>query len=124
MYMAMKHIHMTAVAISILFFIIRFAWLQFQSPLLQRKWVKITPHIIDTVLLASAIALCVIIQQYPIVNGWVTAKVIGVILYIVAGLWALKWAKQRGIQWIAFLVAISILAATAKVAITKQALFF
>ncbi|MEC8417212.1 MAG: SirB2 family protein [Pseudomonadota bacterium] len=123
MYMMAKHLHLTAVALSILFFIFRFIWSQFDANALSKKWVKITPHIIDTVLLASAIWLCIILSQYPLVNAWLTFKVIGVVLYIVFGLFALKKAKTAVGRWAFFVAAIAVLMATAMVAVTKQPLF-
>jgi len=123
MYMMAKHLHLTAVGLSILFFVFRFIWSQFDASALSRKWVKILPHIIDTVLLGSAIWLCVILSQYPIVNAWLTFKVIGVVLYIVFGLFALKKAKTPIGKWGFFVAALIVLMATAMVAVTKQPLF-
>ncbi|WP_342807460.1 SirB2 family protein [Alteromonas sp. M12] len=58
--MMTKHLHLTAVALSIILFILRFVWLQRNSTLLHKKWVKIVPHVIDTLLLVTAITLCFI----------------------------------------------------------------
>ncbi len=123
MYMMAKHLHMTAVGLSILLFIFRFIWSQFDASVLSKKWVKILPHIVDTVLLASAIWLCVILSQYPFVNAWLTFKVVGVVLYIVFGLFALKKAKTTMGKWSFFVAALAVLMATAMVAVTKQPLF-
>ncbi len=123
MYMMAKHLHLTAVGLSILFFVFRFMWSQFDANALSKKWVKILPHVIDTVLLASAIWLCVILSQYPLVNAWLTFKVIGVVLYIVLGLFALKKAKTSLGRWSFFVAALVVLMATAMVAVTKQPLF-
>ncbi|AXT37308.1 invasion protein [Alteromonas sp. BL110] len=123
MYMMAKHLHLTAVGLSILFFVFRFIWSQFDATALNKKWVRILPHIIDTVLLASAIWLCVILSQYPFVNAWLTFKVIGVVLYIVFGLFALKKAKTKLSKWGFFVAALVVLMATAMVAVTKQPLF-
>ena len=123
MYMMAKHLHLTAVGLSILFFVFRFIWSQFDATALNKKWVKILPHIIDTVLLASAIWLCFILSQYPFVNAWLTFKVIGVVLYIVFGLFALKKAKTKLSKWSFFVAALVVLMATAMVAVTKQPLF-
>jgi len=123
MYMMAKHLHLTAVGLSILFFIFRFIWIQLDANALSKKWVKILPHIIDTVLLGSAVWLCIILSQYPFVNAWLTFKVIGVILYIVFGLFALKKAKTTLSKWAFFIAAIGVLMATAMVAVTKQPLF-
>ena len=123
MYMMAKHLHMTAVGLSILLFVFRFIWSQFDASVLSKKWVKILPHIVDTVLLASAIWLCVILSQYPFVNAWLTFKVVGVVLYIVFGLFALKKAKTTMGKRSFFVAALAVLMATAMVAVTKQPLF-
>lgn len=123
MYMMAKHLHLTAVALSILFFVFRFIWSQFDAQALSKKWVKILPHVIDTILLASAIWLCVILSQYPFANAWLTFKLIGVVLYIVLGLFALKRAKSTVGRWVFFVAALAVLMATAMVAVTKQPLF-
>lgn len=123
MYMMAKHLHLTAVALSILFFVFRFIWSQFDAQALSKKWVKILPHVIDTILLASAIWLCVILSQYPFANAWLTFKLIGVVLYIVLGLFALKKAKSTVGRWAFFVAALAVLIATAMVAVTKQPLF-
>ncbi|SHG43427.1 Uncharacterized membrane protein SirB2 [Marisediminitalea aggregata] len=122
MYMMAKHLHMTAVGISVLLFVFRFIYGQMNPSFLQQKWVKVVPHIIDTVLLGSAIWLCVILSQYPIVNSWLTAKVIGVIGYILFGLLALK-SETPVKKWGGFAGALIVLGVTAKVAITKQVFF-
>ncbi|BBO27168.1 SirB family protein [Alteromonas sp. I4] len=122
MYMMAKHLHMTAVGISVLLFVFRFIYGQMNPSFLQKKWVKVVPHIIDTVLLGSAIWLCVILSQYPIVNAWLTAKVIGVIGYILFGLLALK-SETPVKKWGGFAGALIVLGVTAKVAITKQVFF-
>lgn len=124
MYMMAKHLHLTAVALSIILFILRFVWSQFNPDFLQKKWVKIVPHVIDTVLLGSALWLCTIISQYPFVDGWVTFKVIGVLAYIIMGMLALKWGRTVTMKWVGFIGALAWLAVTAKIAITKQVFFF
>jgi len=123
MYMMAKHLHLTAVGLSILFFIFRFIWSQFDATALSKKWVKILPHIIDRFTRQRAIWLCFILSQYPIVNPWLTFKVIGVVLYIVFGLFALKKAKTALAKWGFFVAALAVLMATAMVAVTKQPLF-
>lgn len=122
MYMMAKHLHMTAVGISVLLFVFRFIYGQMKPDFLQKKWVKIVPHVIDTVLLASAIWLCIILSQYPLVNGWLTAKVIGVIAYILFGMVALK-STTTVKKWGGFAGALIVLALTAKIAVTKTVLF-
>ena len=124
MYMMFKHLHLTAVALSITLFVLRFIWTVRGSELMNKKWVKIVPHVIDTVLLLSAIALCFIISQYPFVNAWLTEKVMGVVLYILMGLWTLKFARTTALKTVGFVGALAWIVFTAKVAVFKQPLMF
>lgn len=122
--MAFKHIHLTSVVLTIVFFIVRGIWMMMDSPKLQKKWVRIVPHIIDTVLLASAIGLVITIHQYPFVHGWVTAKLLGVVVYIVLGTIALKSGKTKGARVVAFVAALATLFYIISVAFSKSVLPF
>ncbi len=120
MYFALKHIHLTTIAISVLLLLFRFALTIKQSPMLQKKWLKILPHVNDSILLASAIALCFTIAQYPFVTPWLTEKVLGLILYIGLGLVALKIAKTNLVRFAAMAGALGTLVFMAKLAVFKQ----
>ncbi|UAA40188.1 SirB2 family protein [Paraneptunicella aestuarii] len=124
MYFFVKHLHMSAVAISLSLFILRFYWLNRDPEKLQRKWVKVAPHIVDTILLLSALTLCFIIQQYPFVDAWLTEKVIGLVFYILMGLYALKLGRNMLMRWLGFLGAIAWLVFIAKVAVLKHPILF
>lgn len=106
MYIGIKHLHITTVYITIALFLLRGAWMMFSPGLLQQRWVRIVPHINDTVLLLSAIALAVMSRQYPFVQGWLTAKVIGLVVYIGLGLVALRLGKSKGVRIAAFFAAL------------------
>lgn len=124
MYMMVKHLHLTLIAVSVLFFITRYIWVMTDSAMMQKKWVKIVPHIVDTFLLISAMVLCVLLSQYPFATGWLTEKFIGLLLYIFFGLLALKIAKDKKIKTIGFVLAIGTIVFMGKLAVTKQALLF
>lgn len=124
MYMMAKHLHLTLIAVSVLFFITRYIWVMTDSAMMQKKWVKIVPHIVDTLLLISAMVLCVLLSQYPFATGWLTEKFIGLLLYIFFGLLALKIGKDKKIKTIGFVLAIGTIAFMGKLAVTKQALLF
>ena len=53
----MKHMHMTLALVSIVLFNLRFLWMMRNSELIQKKWVKITPHVVDTLLFLLGIGL-------------------------------------------------------------------
>jgi uncharacterized membrane protein SirB2 len=65
----------------------------------------------------------VIVQQAPVFTPWLTEKVAAVILYILAGMFALNWSKGRLGQLIWFMIAIFMFAYTANIAIDKTPLF-
>lgn len=103
-YLALKALHVGCVITSYSLFVLRGVWMLRGSALLQRRWVKIVPHVVDTLLLTSAILLALTIRQYPFVASWLTAKVIGLVLYIALGTIALKRGRTltiRASAWIA-----------------------
>lgn len=118
-YLVLKLIHIVTAVLSILGFIIRGIWMMQSSSMLDKKPVKIIPHINDTFLLASAIALVVITAQYPGPVMWINAKIIGLILYIVLGVIALKRGKTKTIRIIAWLAAIAVFAFIMSTAFSK-----
>ena len=89
---------MSFAALSFLGFSLRGFWMLQESPRLQLKLVKIFPHIVDTLLLLSAIVLVVMSQQYPFSTDWVTMKLVLLVLYVVFGTFALKRGKTKAIR--------------------------
>ena len=124
MVLLLKHLHVTCVVLSISGFLVRGVWMMQESPWLQKKWVRVAPHIIDTILLVSAILLAIQIQQYPFVQNWLTAKVLALIAYIVVGAVGLKYGRTKKIRVSAWLAAIAIFVYIVLVALTHQALPF
>lgn len=119
-YLAIKHFHITCAILSGSFFLIRGTWMLTASPLLQQRWVRIAPHLVDTLLLASAITLAVMSGQYPLAQNWLTAKVVALLVYIVLGAIALKRGKTRAVRTAAFVAALAVFAYIVTVAVTKQ----
>lgn len=105
-YLLAYYTHVTCVVLSISLFLVRGFWMLRASELLNLKIVKILPHVIDTILLGSAIVLTVILSQYPLVHSWLTVKLLALIAYIVLGTIALKRGKTPGVRSIAFAAAI------------------
>src|SRR5450759_3006971 len=114
--------HVTCVVLSGTGFVLRGVWMMQGSPMLARRWVRVVPHVVDTALLASAIALAVMIGQYPLVHGWLMVKVFGIVAYIVLGTIALKRGRTPGIRIMAFCGALLVFSYIVAVAITKSVL--
>lgn len=91
-YMMVKHSHMTLAILSLLFFILRAGWAISGSTLLTRPFVRIAPHVIDTLLLACGLYLLSFIGM----QSFIVAKLIGLVLYIVLGTMAIKRAQTSG----------------------------
>ncbi len=105
-YLILKYIHISTVAISFLGFIVRGIWMIQSSTLLQQRWVKIAPHINDTILLLTAIALVVITAQYPGANSWINAKILALVLYIILGTIALKRGETKKVRIVSWCIAL------------------
>ena len=95
---------MSCVAASYSLFFVRGIWMMRDSPLLRARWVRVLPHVVDSILLASALTMAFMLRQYPFVAGWLTAKVLALCCYIALGVVALRRGRTRGIRiaaWIA-----------------------
>jgi uncharacterized membrane protein SirB2 len=121
-YLVLKHLHVTCVGVSGFGFFLRGLWMLSGSPLLNRRWVRVVPHVVDTALLGSAIALTVITHQYPIAQSWLTAKLVGLLVYILCGTMALKRGKSSTSRAVFFVAALLAFAYIVSVALTRDPL--
>lgn len=109
LFLGLAYLHMVTVGVSIFLFVLRFFWLCRQSAMLRQRWVKILPHVNDTLLLLSGVGLVVIGHIYPFTAGqsWLTEKLFGVIIYILLGAVALgKRPRSQKVRWLAFILAL------------------
>jgi uncharacterized membrane protein SirB2 len=116
-YVVLKNLHLATIVLTLTLFVLRGAWMMADSPRLQARWVRIVPHVNDTLLLTSGISLAILMQQYPLVHGWLTAKFFALIAYIVLGTLALKRGKtktRRIAAWVAALLVFGYMAAVAR----------
>ena len=116
-YVVLKNLHLATIALTLTLFVLRGAWMMADSPRLQARWVRIVPHVNDTLLLTSGISLAILMQQYPLVHGWLTAKFFALVAYIVLGTLALKRGKtkaRRIAAWVAALLVFGYMAAVAR----------
>jgi uncharacterized membrane protein SirB2 len=96
---------------SITLFVLRFFWKWAGSAMMQKRWVKIVPHVVDTLLLLSGISLIFITHFYPFSpqGTWLTEKLFGVIIYIALGFVALsKRPVSQKPRWLAFMLALGL----------------
>ena len=119
-FLLLKTIHVSCAAVSYLLFFLRGIWKLNGSAIMSQRWTRIVPHIVDTLLIVSAIALAVSIRQYPFVDAWLSAKVIALLLYIGLGFVALKYGRSRTVRFSAWIIAQLVFAYIVLVAISHN----
>ena len=106
-YVLLKQVHVFFALASIIGFILRWNWKMGGSRLSQMKLTKTAPHVIDTLFLSTGVALAITINQYPFSTAWLTAKIAGLLVYIMLGMFAMSDKISRPWRLMAFLAAIS-----------------
>lgn len=115
-----KTIHVVCALLSVSGFIGRGILMIKGSPLLKARLVKITPHIVDTVLLASAITLASQWGWSALQMPWLVAKIMALLLYIVLGSLALRPGRPQAVRILAWIAAIVTFVYIVSVAVTKN----
>ena len=120
-YFLIKHLHMSAAVLSILFFVVRAYWSVTSSGLLQRKFVRIAPHVVDTVLLVCGLILAGMLGAAAM-QPWILTKIVLLVLYIGVGTVAIKRGKTATTRGVAAVIAVGIFAYIMGVAIRHDPL--
>lgn len=121
-YIALKGIHVGCVITSYTLFVLRGVWMLQGSPQLQKRWIRTLPHAVDTLLLASALSLAVWSHQYPFAAGWLTAKVIALVVYIGLGMIAMRFGSSKAMRAGAWFAAQAVFFYIVAVALTRNPL--
>ena len=119
-YTLLKLIHVGTVYITFGLFLVRGIWMLLDSPRLQDRWVRVVPHLNDTLLLTAAIAMLVVNGINPIEHAWLLVKIVGLLLYIYLGTMALKRGKTKASRTLYFIAALATIGYIIAVAVTKQ----
>ena len=123
-YLLLKQVHVASAFLSIAGFAARGVLMLRDSRLLQSRFARIAPHVVDTVLLASAVALAWQSGQYPFAQSWLTAKVVALLAYIALGTVALKRGRTKTVRAIAFAAALAAALYIVAVALARNPLPF
>ena len=105
-YVGLRQAHIGFAMLSIALFLVRGGLMLAESRLLQARTLQILPHVIDTMLLTTALMLTTVIHQYPFTTSWLTAKVVLLVVYIVLGSIAIKRGRTRRTRVAAFIAAL------------------
>lgn len=124
MYLTIKSIHLTLVAISISLFLFRGMLMITGNAFYRRKLFRIIPPVVDTLLLISGVSLMLYTQQYPTTQSWLGVKLTALVVYILLGIIALNRVNHYTIQIISFFAASLVVAFMVSVALSHNPLGF
>lgn len=119
-YTVLLYLHLGAVVLSGSLFLIRgSSMLAGMDWHLRGLW-RIVPHVVDTVLLAAAVGLLVVLQGQPLSQPWLYAKLIAQPIYIIAGSIALKRGRNARQRRVAFVAAVLVFTYIVGVALSRS----
>jgi len=90
----LKLSHVFLAYLTVCGFVVRGIWSLTDSPRRQQKWVKIVPHVIDTLLLGLGIALVISYHWSPFEHPWLIGKFVGLLAYIGFGVMVMRGTSQ------------------------------
>lgn len=117
-----KILHLTFVLLSISSFIGRVYLAEKRPEMLEQKWIKIGPHIINSLLLITGFTLVFQGSWLSAEYSWIIAKLIALLGYVGLGIIAIK--SQGDLRWKAFAGAVACFVYIVIVAVSKHAFIF
>jgi len=121
-YFVVKAIHQGAVALSLTGFFARGLGALRGAAWVRGRLAKTVPHVVDTVLLLSALTLAWMLRLTPASAPWLAAKIVGLVIYVGLGVIALKPARPPRVRAAAWVAALATAGWIVSVAITKNPL--
>ena len=119
-YALLKAIHQSAVVISFAGFFVRGVGMLNDATWLRHRAVKTLPHVVDTILIVSAVWLAWILRLTPANAPWIGAKIIGLLVYIAVGMVAFRFGRTKGVRASAWIGAMLVFGYIVSVAIAKD----
>ena len=95
LYPQIKHAHIGLVMVSVALFALRCAAVQAGMRWPRARPVRLASYAIDTGLLAAGLWLVAILPGGFFANGWLTAKLVLLVVYVVLGVFAMRRARSR-----------------------------
>ncbi|HTO46624.1 MAG TPA: SirB2 family protein [Burkholderiales bacterium] len=117
-YAAVKELHVAAVALSWTLFFLRGVWMIADSPRLKARWVRVVPHVNDTILLVAGVYLATLVGLQP----WIVAKLVALVAYILIGMVAISRGRRKSMRIAAWVAAQCVFLYIVAVALRKNPL--
>jgi len=119
-YASLKLIHQGAVALSFVGFFARGLGALRGAAWIRSRAARTLPHIVDTVLLVSAIALAWMLRLSLLEAPWLLAKIIALVVYVGLGMLALRPETPRELRIAAYVAALATFLYIVSVALSKD----
>ncbi len=118
----LKYLHIVSVAASFGLFFLRGLWVMQSYPDSQEKWVRVLPHVVDSVLVLSALSMLVMspVKGWP--GDWLTVKLALVVVYVVLALFLFRSTRGLAARFLAWLLGLLVLLFIATVAVLHNPL--
>jgi uncharacterized membrane protein SirB2 len=107
MYLIIKNIHVTFATLTIVGFVLRGYWRISGSNLHQHRAMKIVPHAVDALFLATGIWLIMMLNMNPLQHPWLLAKFVAIFAYVGLGMIAFRFGRTPQIRSLAFVGAVA-----------------
>lgn len=117
-YAAVKALHVAAVVLSWTLFFLRGVWMIADSPRLKARWVRVVPHVNDTILLVAGVYLATLVGLQP----WIVAKLVALVAYILIGMVAISRGRTKSMRIAAWVAAQCVFLYIVAVALRKNPL--
>jgi uncharacterized membrane protein SirB2 len=105
-YLQLRHAHIGLALLSVTIFMLRGVLMLADSPARHTPWLRYPSMLVDSLLLTAALMLTTVIHQYPFTKGWLTMKVVLLVVYVVLGSIALRRGRTRAVRALAFVAAL------------------
>lgn len=125
-YTTLKLVHVSAVSVSFAGFFARGLGALRGASWVRHRITRVLPHVVDTILLVSALGMLWVIRLSPCALPWLRAKVVGLVCYILLGAVALRPRMGRApptgrpVRAAAWVAALLVFGYIVSVALTKD----
>lgn len=107
-YLPLKHLHVSLVGLSVGGFLLRSMAVLAGARWVRARAVRIAPHVLDTLLLASGLWLLFKAGWGLAAAPWFSAKMAGLVAYVLLGVVALRPRTGRALRGVAWVAALAV----------------
>jgi len=118
----LKYLHIVSVAASFALLFVRGLWVMQSYPDSNEKWVRVLPHVVDAVLVLSAVAMLAMSPLGGWPGDWLTVKLALVVVYAMPAFYLFRGARALATKILAWLLALLVLLFIATIAVLRNPL--